>query len=163
MNKQLLINKKQHVMKILLTISILLTSILNAQVGIKTEEPTRDLDVNGSLRTRTIEDKSADINYDRVLIADSNGNVDYVPKSQLRQPYAELFNLSSLPAVTINNNTTASTISTQTITLQKPAMVTVNFSVPISLSSAASDGRARILRTHLVVDNTASESNQYIF
>lgn len=142
-------------MRIFLTISIFFAITLKAQVGIKTTEPSRDLDVNGTLRTRTITDKSGDTNYDRVLIADANGNVDYVQKSKLHQPYAELFNVTTLPSVFINSNTNASTITTQTITLAKPALVLVNFSVPITLTAASTDGRAHILRTHLLVDNNA--------
>lgn len=71
-----------------------------------------------------------------------------------------MFSLTTLPAVLNNSNTLASTISTQSITLTKTALVMINFSVPISLSAAATDGRARILRTHLIVDgNTMSRAS----
>lgn len=139
-------------MKNLCTISIFLGVIVSAQVGIQTDTPTRTLDVNGTSRIRILTDKSADINYDQVLTTDASGNVDYVPKSSLNQQYVELFNLRTLPSTVINNNTASSSISTQSITLAKKALVIVNFSVPVSLGNTASDGRARILRTHLVVD-----------
>ncbi|ANF51421.1 hypothetical protein A0O34_13290 [Chryseobacterium glaciei] len=150
-------------MKKLYPLSIFLGIIINAQVGINTPTPTRTIDVNGTSRMRVITDKSADTNYTQVLTTDTNGNVDYVPKSSLNQQYVQLFNLTTLPAVLNNNNTLASTISTQSITLTKTALVMINFSVPISLSAAAIDGRARILRTHLLVDgNTMSRtSNTY--
>lgn len=141
-------------MKKLYTLSIFLGIIINAQVGIKTSTPTRTLDVNGTTRMRVISDKSADKNYTRVLTTDTNGNVDYVPKSSLNQQYVPLFSLTSLPAISNSSNTLAATISTQSITLAKTALVMINFSVPISLSAAATDGRARILRTHLLVDGT---------
>ncbi|SHK90064.1 hypothetical protein [Chryseobacterium polytrichastri] len=150
-------------MKKLCTISIFLGVMTHAQVGIQTDTPTRTLDVNGTSRIRTLTDKSADINYDQVLTTDANGNVDYVPKSSLHQQYVELFNLRTLPSTVINSNTSASTISKQSITLTKTALVMVNFSVPINLSTTASDGRARILRTHLLVDGneTVKASNIY--
>lgn len=147
-------------MKKLYTLSIFLGTIVNAQAGINTAIPTRTLDVNGTSRMRVISDKSVDINYTQVLTTDVNGNVDYVPKSSLNQQYVSLFNLTTLPAILNNSNTLASTISTQPITLTKTALVMINFSVPISLSAAAIDGRARILRTHLIVDgNTMSRAS----
>jgi len=147
-------------MKKLYTLSIFLGIITNAQVGINIDNPTRTLDVNGTTRMRAISDKSADINYTQVLTTDANGNVDYVPKSSLNQQYISLFNLTTLPAILNNSNTLASTISTQSITLAKTALVMINFSVPISLSAAATDDRARILRTHLLVDgNTVSRAS----
>lgn len=147
-------------MKKLYTLSIFLGIIINAQVGINTPTPTRTLDVNGTSRIRVISDKSADTNYTQVLTTDANGNVDYVSKSSLNQQYVPLFSLTTLPAVLNNSNTLASTISTQSITLTKTALVMINFSVPISLSAAATDGRARILRTHLIVDgNTMSRAS----
>lgn len=147
-------------MKKLYTLSIFLGIIINAQVGISTPTPTRTLDVNGTSRIRVISDKSADTNYTQVLTTDANGNVDYVSKSSLNQQYVPLFSLTTLPAVLNNSNTLASTISTQSITLTKTALIMINFSVPISLSAAATDGRARILRTHLIVDgNTMSRAS----
>lgn len=147
-------------MKRLCTISIFVAIITNAQVGIKTPDPTRTLDVNGTSRIRTLTDKSTDKNYDQVLTTDASGNVEYVPKSSLHQQYVELFHLKTLPPTLSNSSTAASNISTQSITLAKKALVVINFSVPINLSNTASDGRARILRTHLLVDgNTAVRSS----
>lgn len=143
-------------MKKLYTLLIFLGIIVNAQVGIKIDNPTRTLDVNGTTRMRVISDKSADTNYTQVLTTDANGNVDYVPKSSLNQRYVQLFNLTTLPSVLNNSNTTATTISTQSITLTKTALVMINFSVPIDLTTPPSDGRARILRTHLLVDGSTA-------
>ncbi|SHK90105.1 hypothetical protein [Chryseobacterium polytrichastri] len=150
-------------MKKFCNILILLAITVNAQVGIKTTTPTRILDVNGTSRIRTLTDKSADINYDQVLTTDTNGNIDYVPKSTLNQQYVQLFNLTTLPTSQNNSSTTPSTISTQSITLPKKALVIINFSVPINLSTAASDGRAKLLMTHLTVDGNTKirASNSY--
>lgn len=150
-------------MKKICNILILLTIIVNAQVGIKTTTPTRTLDVNGTSRLRTLTDKSTDKNYDQVLTTDPNGNVDYIPKTDLHQQYVPLFNLTSLPTAINNSSSVATKISTQSITLAKKALVIINFSVPINLISVATDGRARILRTHLVVDGTETirSSNSY--
>lgn len=147
-------------MKKLCNALIFLAIITSAQVGIKTPAPTRTLDVNGTSRIRTLTDKSTDKNYDQVLTTDISGNVEYVPKSSLHQQYVELFHLKTLPSILNNSNTNPSTISTQSITLTKKALVMISFSVPINLSNTASDGRARILRTHLLVDgNTAVRSS----
>lgn len=56
---------------------LLTIGVLNAQVGINTETPTRTLDVNGDLRLRSTVDKTTDPAYNRVLIKDADGNVDY--------------------------------------------------------------------------------------
>lgn len=150
-------------MKKIYNILILLSIIVNAQVGIKTTTPTRTLDVNGTSRLRTLTDKSTDKNYDQVLVTDLNGNIDYIPKSNLTQQYVPLFNLTSLPTANNNSSSVSTTISTQSITLVKKALVIINFSVPITLTNIATDGRARILRTHLVVDGTTTvrSSNSY--
>lgn len=150
-------------MKKFCNILILLAITVNAQIGIETATPTRTFDVNGTSRIRTLTDKSANINYDQVLTTDTNGNIDFVPKNTLNQQYAQLFNLTTLPTSQNNSSTTPSTISTQSITLTKKALVIINFSVPINLSTAASDGRVRLLITHLVVDGTTTvkASNSY--
>lgn len=128
----------------------------NAQVGINTTTPSRTLDVNGSLRVRTQTDQSSNSVYDNVLISDANGNVDYVKKNVLNQQMVQLFNLTSLPAVNAGGSGSPSpvSISNQSVTLSKPAFVMINYSVPITLSAAPSDGRLKVLRTHLNVNGT---------
>lgn len=61
----------------------MLFSISWAQVGINTENPTRDLHVEGNLRVRNLQNKAADSDYSKVLAVDNNGNVDYINKSNL--------------------------------------------------------------------------------
>lgn len=129
---------------------------LHAQVGINTTSPSRTIDVNGTLRVRTQTDQSSNVSYDNVLISDANGNVDYVKKNHLNQQMVQLFNLTTLPSVNAGGTGTPTpvSISNQSITLTKPAFVVINFSVPVTLASAPSDGRLKILRTHLNVDGT---------
>lgn len=61
----------------------MLFSISWAQVGINTENPTRDLHVEGNLRVRNLQNKASDDDYSKVLAVDNNGNVDYINKSNL--------------------------------------------------------------------------------
>lgn len=49
-------------------------------LGVKTATPSRVFDVNGTFRVRTLTEQGA---YPRVLVADANGNIDYVLKSSL--------------------------------------------------------------------------------
>ncbi|CAH0194526.1 hypothetical protein [Chryseobacterium sp. Bi04] len=49
------------------------------RVGIDTADPQRTLDVNGNLRIRTLDNKVDNAVYNRILIGDSDGNIDYVP------------------------------------------------------------------------------------
>lgn len=128
---------------------------IDAQVGINTTVPTRVLDINGNVRVRNTIDKSSDVLFDRVLVSDSNGNIDYVQKKSLNQNISQLFNVTSLPATnTGGTGTSPVLINMQTINLVKPAIVTISFSVPISIPNPPTDGRLRILRTHLVVNGT---------
>lgn len=143
---------------------ILFSSVCaNAQVGINTESPSRTLDVNGTLRVRTQTDQSTNSAYNNVLVSDANGNIDYVKKNTLNQQMVQLFSLSTLPSVSVGGSGTPVSISNQSITLSKPAFVIINYSVPISLSSAASDGRMKLLRTHLNVNgvNVVRSTNTY--
>lgn len=52
-------------------------------VGIKTTTPTRTLDINGTLRVRNTLDKSEDGDYTRILISNTNGDVDYITRADL--------------------------------------------------------------------------------
>lgn len=142
----------------------LFCSLTNAQIGINTATPTRTLDVNGNLRVRTQTNQSANASYDNVQIADANGNVDYIKKNVLNQQMVQLFSLTTLSAVnTGGDGTVPVSISTQSITLTKPAFVIINFSVPVTLSAAFSDQRLKMLRTHLNVNgtNVVRASNTY--
>lgn len=152
-------------MKIFYAIIILFYATINGQVGINTQTPSRTLDINGSLRARTQTDQSSNISYDNVLVSDANGNIDYTKKSSLNQHMAQLFSINTLTAVNTGGNGTPAPVSinNQSITLTKPAFVIINFSVPITLSTTFSDGRLKLMRTHLNVDgvNVVRTSSTY--
>ncbi|WP_312768120.1 hypothetical protein [Epilithonimonas sp.] len=76
---------------------------INAQVGINTSTPTRTLHVVGDLRIRQLNDESDKADYDRILVQDQDGNIDYTTKSNLlptgsdpdeanKEAYSQLFN-----------------------------------------------------------------------
>ncbi|MCT2563902.1 hypothetical protein [Chryseobacterium herbae] len=140
-------------------------TFIKGQVGINTTAPSRTLDLNGTLRVRTQTDQSANTGYTNVLIADNNGNVDYVKKNTLNQQMVQLFNLTILPSVNAGGSGTVVpvSISNQSITLTKPAFILITYSVPITLAAGASDGRMKLLRTHLSVNgtNVVRSSNAY--
>lgn len=69
--------------KFFTTALLLAISVLYAQVGINTDDPTRTLHVNGNLKIRQLEDKSKDFSYNKILATDSEGNVDYVTHESL--------------------------------------------------------------------------------
>lgn len=77
-------------MKKLILSSIFFSAIFNAQVGIATASPSRTLDVNGDLRVRTTTDKSTDSNYNKVIAADANGQLDAWDKNSLLATIQEL-------------------------------------------------------------------------
>ncbi|MDM1061787.1 hypothetical protein HXZ62_04295 [Empedobacter falsenii] len=64
--------------------TLLSTTTMFAQVGINTDTPQRTLDVNGNLRIRTLSDKSQTLSYNKILVINNNGDVDYINKSDLK-------------------------------------------------------------------------------
>lgn len=69
---------------------ILISATSFSQVGINTEEPTRMLDVNGNLRLQKTEYKANDNTYDKVLVINSEGNVDSWKKADVIAKMDEL-------------------------------------------------------------------------
>lgn len=68
-------------MKKIKTLSFLVcTQLFFAQLGINTDVPSRMLHVKGNVKISTIKDASEDAAFDRVLVADQDGNVDYINK-----------------------------------------------------------------------------------
>lgn len=152
-------------------VAIAASTIINAQngqlVGINTSTPTNTLDVNGTVRVRTLPNKF-DPATDKVVIADDKGVLKAVPTREISSPaYEVLFDMNTLGTAVINdsdpnasNQRTPVTIQSQSITLTRDALVQVNFSVPVDqvygygTSNAPIDGKAKMLRTHLVIDNT---------
>lgn len=70
------------------TYYILLLSLVgigfSAQVGINTTSPTRTLDINGNMRLRTTDKKSADNSYNRVIVTNDRGEIEYWDKANIQ-------------------------------------------------------------------------------
>lgn len=49
-------------------------------VGIRTNNPTATLDINGTARVRELKGNVSDTEYTRSIVADANGNLGYVPR-----------------------------------------------------------------------------------
>ena len=97
--------------------SLLVSGLAFAQtgnVGIGTQNPSRNLHVEGDLRIRKLENKAADVSYTRVLAVDNSGNIDYINKSSL------LPDMTGEIQKTVNNNeyTTTGNTPTDTNTLK---------------------------------------------
>lgn len=75
---------------ILLSCFIFFSGILSAQVGINTANPKRTLDVEGNLRVRELTDKSQAPSYNKILVVNPDGNIDYINKQDL-QPVKDEF------------------------------------------------------------------------
>lgn len=52
----------------------------NAQVGINTNNPSRMLDVEGTMKVHNLNDAHANADYDQSIVTDSNGNIDFTKK-----------------------------------------------------------------------------------
>lgn len=87
------------------SILILASFFSTAQVGINTKNPTRMLHIEGDLKIRVLKDVSDDSAYDRILVADANGNIDYTSKKSFlpnigegasdKESYSEIYNSSN--------------------------------------------------------------------
>ncbi|WP_312511720.1 C-type lectin domain-containing protein [Chryseobacterium culicis] len=80
-------------MKSLISIFIILPCFAYAQVGINTNTPTKTLDINGELRTRSLPQGTA---ADDILSTDTNGNVRKIARTDLSSGSASGFNNSIL-------------------------------------------------------------------
>lgn len=73
----------------------LVTSIFcvtfKAQVGINTSQPTRTLDINGDLRLRVANDKGNDSNYNKVIVTNDTGDVDFWTKQAIVDKMESLY------------------------------------------------------------------------
>ncbi|WP_133298116.1 hypothetical protein [Candidatus Ornithobacterium hominis] len=49
-------------------------------LGIRTNNPTATLDINGTARVRELKGNVSDTEYTRSIVADANGNLGYVPR-----------------------------------------------------------------------------------
>lgn len=106
----------------ILFFAMLFASMAFAQnVGIGTQTPERELDVNGNLRVKDAEDVSLNENYDQVMVLNgSNGDVDYMDKSNFG-PFKgkDKFNSRIVPIADNNKITTEVTIGCLSIRFDK--------------------------------------------
>ncbi|WP_370896526.1 hypothetical protein [Chryseobacterium gossypii] len=89
--------------------AFVLCSGQTGNVGIGTTDPKRTLDVNGNLRVRTIANKKDSINtYNRVLIGNSAGNIDYIPLDafNVTQPNVKTIKFASGSFPLVENSST---------------------------------------------------------
>ncbi len=102
---------------ILLAIVLFQGSILaqTGKVGINTNTPQRTLDINGSVRVRTLANQSENANYDKVLIADQNGNVDHLLRSDFL-PLSDEFTSNKMVINNLYSNTANTGIEAKIIT-----------------------------------------------
>ena len=63
---------------------LLFATTMSAQVGINTKTPQSTLHVEGNMRVRELNDKSQAPAYDKLLVVNANGKVDYIDKKDLR-------------------------------------------------------------------------------
>lgn len=59
-------------------------------VGIGTNAPSRNLDINGDFRVRTLTDKSTDATYNNVIVSNSNGELDKWDKASMLNTIQQL-------------------------------------------------------------------------
>lgn len=73
-----------------ITLILLISNITNIhaqvsdKVGINTTQPTKDLDINGNLKIRDLQDKSEDSQYNRILVSDENGNIESASRTDVK-------------------------------------------------------------------------------
>lgn len=72
------------------------------QVGVNVSQPTRTLHINGNLRVSNLQNVSEDAAFEKILVTDANGNVDYALRSSFlpntgvgavdKESYIEIYN-----------------------------------------------------------------------
>lgn len=72
--------KKKFLISPLLLVPFISFAQTTGKVGIGTTNPQRSLDVEGNMQIRTLNDVSENGKYDKVLVTNSNGLVDYATK-----------------------------------------------------------------------------------
>lgn len=103
---------------ILLSCFIFFSGILSAQVGINTANPKRTLDVEGNLRVRELTDKSQAPSYNKILVVNPDGNIDYINKQDL-QPVKDEFTADKQVLNNIYSTTTGKAEDTKFVSCGK--------------------------------------------
>lgn len=80
-----------------------------AQVGINTPDPTRSLHVQGNLKVVNLKNASEDAAFERILVSDPDGNVDYANRKVFlpsggigavdKESYSEIYNNDSTSGI----------------------------------------------------------------
>lgn len=76
--------------KILTTIIITYGISAYGQVGINNQNPVRTLDINGNLKVGNLEHKKDDTNYNRILVTNNAGEIEYWEKQDIVNKVDEL-------------------------------------------------------------------------
>ena len=103
---------------ILLSCFIFFSGILSAQVGINTANLKRTLDVEGNLRVRELTDKSQAPSYNKILVVNPDGNIDYINKQDL-QPVKDEFTADKQVLNNIYSTTTGKADDTKFVSCGK--------------------------------------------
>lgn len=115
-------------------------SLVSAQVGINTTNPTKDLDINGELRIRNLPSQTDNT----LLTTDSDGNIGksrvYVISDINSTIATENVDVPLAPntITQIRNSIDLGLSTTVTIPANKEAFVVITYSVPIGLSTFTS-------------------------
>ena len=99
-------------------VTLLSTTTMFAQVGIGINSPQRTLDVNGNIRIRTLDDKSQTLYYDKILVVNNNGDIDYISKGDLK-PIGDEFTSDKQVLNNIYTTTNGSADDTKFVTCGK--------------------------------------------
>lgn len=110
----------------------------HSQVGIGTTDPTADLDVNGTLRVRNIPESNTNNTF---LTTDDDGNItktnNYVLVDAEAVVASNPIDYNSPGGITTNNIDLDLSLNV-TIPGNKEALIIINYSVPIGISSFTS-------------------------
>ena len=115
---------------------LFISNVLLSQVGIGTTTPTKDLDVNGELRVRNLPTQSA--NTSNLLTTDVDGNIGqssfFLPSSVVSSVATSNIDRVVAGQRTINNIDLGLS-TTVIIPANQEAVLIINYSVPIGISS----------------------------
>lgn len=125
--------------KIIISSSLLLSSIIIAQVGINTNNPTETLDVNGNARVRSMKEINTGaltLEYNRQIVANENGTLGYVLNSSSVVPWTFVDNKYATLSAPISSNIEIGYVYLGfqipvTIPPNTQAQVVINYNMPV--------------------------------
>lgn len=133
--------------------------ITQAQVGINTDDPTKNLDVNGSLRVRSINLVGASSTKDSVMVTDGKGNLKYVSSSKIMEQVPSGTFPMQVTDFFEGNGTTANPLKIASLSATENQVLgwTATGWKPITQTSSSNwsfDGNANTLLTNILGTNT---------